>query len=101
MRSKYLIALLVVSAVILLPGAIARLAGASIDVLAPLAAIQMFTTLAYFLTTPASLIMGVIAAVKKEWKKMGMMIGGVCLPLLTWCMAALINGPGWEAVMGI
>jgi len=101
MRSKYLIALLIVAAVILVPGVIARLASASIDVLAPLAAVQLFATLAYFLTTPASLIMGIIAGAKKEWKKMGMMFSGVCLPLFTWCAVALINGPGCEAVMGI
>ena len=101
MRSKYLISLVIVAAAILLPGVIARGAGASIDTLAPLAAIQMFALLAFLLTIPASLVMGVIAAVKKEWKKMGLMIAGLCLPWLTWCAAAWTNGPGWEAVMGI
>ena len=100
-REKYIIALTAISVLIVLPGALARVFGASIHVLAPIAAFQMFSSLAFFVTALVSLGFSVNALTQKKWKNAGAYVGAAALPLATWCIAALTNDPGWQAVMGI
>ena len=101
MRYKYVIVLLVISVLIVLPGGIARAFGASIHVLAPLAAFQLFALLAFFFTSLVSLGFSVSALIQKKWMKAGVYGGAAALPIATWVLAALTNDPGWQAVMGI
>ncbi len=100
-RDKYIIVLVTISALIVLPGVGAQMLGASIHVLAPIAVFQMFASLVFFITSLVSLILSVNAMSQKKWRKAGAYGGAAMLPAATWCLAALTNDPGWQAVMGI
>jgi hypothetical protein len=67
MRAKYIISLAVVGSLIILPAVVARLCGASIDVLAPIALVQFFAVAAFLFTIPVSLWLAVRAFLKNDW----------------------------------
>lgn len=92
---------LTVSGVVILSAIIARIIGHSISALAPLAVVQLLITLALFLTMPLSLLQIVRAARLKDWKKARQQTLTFLLPVLTWCLVAIMNKPGYDAVMGI
>ena len=99
--NRYVFVLVVVTAIIVLPGCAARLFGASIDLLAPLAAIHMFASLAFFVTSLVSVGFAVSASIKTKWREAAIYLGASALPLFAWGASAFSNGPCWEAVMGI
>lgn len=98
---RYIFVLCVVTVVIVVPGGIARAFGASIGLLASIAAIQLFATMAFFLTSVASLALGFCAAMQKKWRAAVAYLGAMAIPLVAWSLAAFTNHPGWQAVMGI
>jgi hypothetical protein len=98
---RYVFYLGVVALLIALPGGIARLFGASVGVLASIAAVQIFVVLAFFATSLVSVAFGIRAAVEKKWRSAVTYGGATLIPLATWCSAAVLNDPGWQAVMGI
>lgn len=100
-HDKYIIAITAISGLIVLPGAVAQFLGASIHVLAALASIQMLGLLAFFITSLISFGFSVNAMTQKKWKKAVAHAGAAMLPVATWYLAALMNHPGWQAVMGI
>lgn len=100
-HDKYIIVITAISGLIVLPGAAAQFFGASIHVLVALAAIQMLELLAFFITSLISLGFCVHAMAQKKWKKAVAHGGAAILPVATWYLAALMNNPGWQAVMGI
>ena len=89
------------SFLIILSAMIARINGCSVSVLALLAAIQLLITLGLFLTMPLSLVQIVRAVRLKEWKKARQQALSLMLPVFTWCLVALINKPGYDAVMSV
>lgn len=90
-----------IAAVIVLPPAIARMVGASIYLMATLAALQLLTLMAFFITSLVSLGFSVGALIDKKWKEAIIYGGAAAIPVVTWCLATLTNSPGWEAVKGI
>lgn len=100
-HDKYIIAMAAISGLIVLPGAVAQVFGASIHVLAPLAAFQILELIAFFITSLISLGFSVNAMTQKKWKIAVACGGAATLPIATWYLAALTNYSGWQAVMGI
>lgn len=98
---RYILVLCVVAAVIVVPGGMARAFGASIGLLASIAAIQLFATIAFFLTSVASLALGIRTAIDKKWRAAVAYFGAMAIPFGAWSLAAFTNYPGWQAVMGI
>jgi hypothetical protein len=84
-----------------IPGGIARAFGTSIHVLASIAVIQLFVTMAFFVTSLISLALGIRAAYDRKWRSAMGYLCAATIPLGAWCLAAFTNDPGWQAVMGI
>jgi hypothetical protein len=101
MRSKYLIALWIVAALVILPPCIAQICGVAPQSLLFFALVQILLLLGYFFTVPVSLGFSIAAAVKKDWKKAGLYFAGCLCPLLTAWLATVTNRSGWEAVMSV
>src|SRR6185369_10802599 len=92
---------LTVSGLVILSAIIARIIDYSISALAPLAVAQLLVTLGLLLTMPLTLLRIIRAARLKDWKKARQQTLSFILPVLTWCLVAIINKPGYDAVMGI
>ncbi|HNC23731.1 MAG TPA: hypothetical protein PLU52_05955 [Opitutaceae bacterium] len=103
MKSAYrwVLVLCLVAIAIALPGAIARMCGASIGLLASIAVFQLFAVMAFFATSLGSLALGIRAALDKEWKALVFYLGAATIPAAALGLAEFANAPGWEAVMGI
>jgi len=80
MRDKYIITLAVVAAIIVVPAGVARLVGASSLVLARLAVIQLLVLLPFFVTSLASLALGIRALIEKKWKRAGVLAFAMAIP---------------------
>lgn len=100
-ESRYPIALCIVATVIVLPGGVARLFGASLGTLTSIAAFQLFATLVFFITTIVSIVFAGQSAIQKKWKKVAVFCGVALLPFATWMLVAITNLPGFEGVMSV
>ena len=89
------------SGVIILSATIARITDCPISVLALLAAIQLLITIGLFLTMPLSLVQIVRCVRLKKWKKARQQALSLMMPVLTWYLVAIINKPGYDAVMSV
>ena len=98
---KYVVVLAVIAILIVAPGAVARICGASIRTLGDFALFQMFVVCLFFLTMPATLILCVVALVKKEWQKAGVLFVGISIPVFTYITFIVTNYPGFMAIMSI
>ena len=101
MNSKYLIAIGCVAVLVILPPGIARLCGASTDLLLIFANAQLLLLSGYFLTVPVSLGFSFAAVVKKDWSKAGLYLAGGLTPFAAAWLAVATNPLGWEALMSI
>lgn len=71
------------------------------SVLMPIAAVQLLTTLAFFITTIVSVIFAGQSAFQKKWKEAAILFGVALLPIGTWILVAITNQPGIEGVMSV
>ena len=99
--NRYAFGLCMAAAFIVVPVGFVRAFGASIQILAPLALIQIFSVMAFFVTSLVSLAFGIRAAFERKWSAFRSYLGAAAIPFGTWWLAALVNDPGWQAVMGI
>lgn len=101
-KYKYIMVLAIISALIPLPGAIANLCGASLDVLIPLATIPLLvSTLVLFISTPISLCSIFYAVITKQWKVAALLTVSLCFPLATFFAINVVNKPGFDAAMSV
>jgi len=100
-QHKYVVVLAAIAILIIAPGAIARICGASFGLLAGFAVFQMFAVVLFFLTMPATLILCIVALVRKEWKRAGILFAGIFIPILAYIAFIFSNYPGFMAIMGI
>jgi len=100
-QHKYVVVLAAIAILIIVPGAVARICGAPLRLLAGFAVFQMLAVVLFFLTMPATLILCIVALVRKEWKKAGVLFAGIFIPIFTYAAFIFSNYPGFMAIMGI
>ncbi len=101
-KHRYVVVLALISVALLLPGAIAHLWRASESVLHLLALIPMLASLAMFLiATPVTLYLTITALLAKEWKRAGLLVASLCLPLAIFYGINVTNRPGFDCCMSV
>jgi len=92
---KYTLVLAVVAVSVALPAAVLRLIswtwGTSWAVADMWGMIQWASIFALTLTMPVSCVWMVIAAAKKQWKALGILVAALIIPALSWIAGALTN----------
>jgi hypothetical protein len=86
---------------LVLPAAVARILSSPLSVLTLLAAIHCLACVLWLATTPISLYFCIQELLKKDWKSAGAFAFAASLPLATFYLGEIVNGPGFEVIMGV
>jgi len=100
MRSKYVYVIIMCGPVIVAPGIIAHMAGASLPMLARVARFQVLTAVALLVTALVSFALFVGALWRRDWKAAGDFAIALAVPALVWLAVLLSNGDGVDVALG-
>jgi len=101
-KSKYVVVLAIVSALLALPGGVANFCGLPDNVLLLMASIPLLIlALMAVVCTPISLCMIFHAVVLKQWREVGFLMVSLFFPIAAFIAISLTNEPGFQGVMSV
>jgi hypothetical protein len=100
--NKYVLILFAIAALIVVPGGVARIFGASDNLLCGIAALQLFAVMAFLMISVlSSLALSFSAVFEKEWWRAAAFLGLAAIPIGTIYLVSVTNPRGFEAVMSV